>query len=287
MKWAPSFRSHPQHEAFRVLFGKNTIVFPLLPPKLKSLKNSLPLQPPSCFSLVSLCHNRLSQLFKVLELSRRNVCVPTLQTSSRMGNTASRDAMSPSQVSSPAPFDLVLVFSHSLLINPHATLPVRLQDGKSHLSQELVVAFSPGFLPNTSLSNLSSAGPSCCSKKFSLRCRLLFSDLLLVSFAFLLAVPAIPQSLSNQLLSPLAVSRSPHTGTFPSLHLDSSNETWACGKMGDHCEPQGSHPDREQPKARARFIIFEWKNFVFPFYPFSTLNLRAGLCLVSWSIPRA
>lgn len=138
--------------------------------------------------------------------------------------------MSPSPVSSPAPFDLVLACSHSLLINPHATLPVRLQDGKSHLSQELVVAFSPGFLPNLSLSNLSSAGP-CCSKKFSLRCRLLFSDLLLIGFAFLLAVPAIPQSLSNQLLPPLAVSRSPHTGTFPSLHLDSSNETGACGNV--------------------------------------------------------
>lgn len=213
MKWTHSLQSHPQQEVPWVLFGKNTIFSPLLAANLKFLKKNLPLWPPSCFSLVSLQHNGISQLFKVCKVGRRNIRLPTLKAVYRWEvRQADRHGWCLRCFTCslwPGP-DIQVILCLSAPSYP----PSRVPDGSNHLTQEEVVASSPGFLLNNSLSNLSSAGSPCSRKKFLLRCCLLFSNWRAFGhFTFLWAAPAIVQSLSSRLWS-LAVSGPPHPGYF-------------------------------------------------------------------------
>lgn len=127
------------------------------------------------------------------------------------------------------------ILGHSLLINPHAALPARLQLKTVIFAKNEWLHF-PRYSCPTSLSHLSSTGLSC-SEKFPLRCYLLFSNwLALVSFTFLLVASAIPVSLMPAAVSSCCFKMS-HTGTFLSLHLGSLRWTRASGDVWSQCTP--------------------------------------------------
>lgn len=112
---------------------------------------------------------------------------------------------------SPAPFDPVLAF----WVIPRLSAPMLPQmETVTWVKNQCSILLR---FPNTSLANFSSAGPSCCSEQFSLRCRLLSvcwaahsSGLRLGSHrdSLLRRRPHLP---GHDVLVP-------HTGTFPSSH---------------------------------------------------------------------
>ena len=232
-----------------------------LPPKRESSS-----WPPSCFSLVSLYHNRFGQLFKVLEFSGRNICAPTLQVVSWMGNLAGKDAMSSSQAGSPAPFDLVLVSESFPAYQPSCYPPSQVADGNSCLSQEWLVAFSPGFLPNKFLSNLSYTGPSCCWKKFLPK--VLFALLWLAFGHFYIPLDYAYNSticITSAVFS--CCFKVSSNWSFSFIACGQFEGTWACGDV-DHCVAQNVRISRRR---KGLFFFFFFRIFVI----FPSLNRAA------------